>query len=171
MSYFIWWSWGWEPYSPQFTHVLGLFFILRAHDAVSYIYSGGPWGLGTYVIYFYALCLLNLKFYNFEGLPNEKKYLAAWVAQQFSSTFSLGLILETQDWVPHWVPCMEPASPSACVSASLSVSLSHEWINKILKKQKQKKRRMFGFSLIHMWRNSLPFLLHQKPPVWTLSES
>ena len=35
-----------------------------------------------------------------------------------------GVILETQDQVPHQAPCMEPASPSACVSASLSVSLS-----------------------------------------------
>ena len=34
-----------------------------------------------------------------------------------------GVILETQDWVPHRAPCMEPASPSACVSASLSVCL------------------------------------------------
>ena len=37
-----------------------------------------------------------------------------------------GLILETQDRVPHWAPCMEPASPSACVSASLSVCVSQE---------------------------------------------
>ena len=33
-----------------------------------------------------------------------------------------GVILESQDRVPHRVPCMEPASPSAYVSASLSVS-------------------------------------------------
>ena len=32
-----------------------------------------------------------------------------------------GMILESQDQVPHRAPCMEPASPSACVSASLSV--------------------------------------------------
>ena len=52
-----------------------------------------------------------------------------------------GLILETQDRVPHQAPCMEPASPSACVSASLSFSLcvSHESINKIFKKKKRKK--------------------------------
>ena len=37
-----------------------------------------------------------------------------------------GVILETQDRVPHRAPCMEPASPSACVSASLSVCVSHE---------------------------------------------
>ena len=30
-----------------------------------------------------------------------------------------GVILESQDRVPHQAPCMEPASPSACVSASL----------------------------------------------------
>ena len=41
-----------------------------------------------------------------------------------------GVILETQDRVPHWAPCMEPASFSACVSAplplppSLSLALS-----------------------------------------------
>ena len=27
-----------------------------------------------------------------------------------------GMILESQDWVPHWAPCMEPASPSASLS-------------------------------------------------------
>ena len=30
-----------------------------------------------------------------------------------------GVILETQDRVPHQASFMEPASPSACVSASL----------------------------------------------------
>ena len=38
-----------------------------------------------------------------------------------------GVILETQDRVPHRAPYGEPASPSACISASLS-GLS--WINK-----------------------------------------
>ena len=33
-----------------------------------------------------------------------------------------GVILESQDLVPHRAPCMEPASPSACVSA---LSLIH----------------------------------------------
>ena len=39
-----------------------------------------------------------------------------------------GVILESQDQVPHRAPCMEPASRSACVSASLSLarSVSHE---------------------------------------------
>ena len=32
-----------------------------------------------------------------------------------------GVILESQDGVPHRAPCMEPDSPSACVSASLCV--------------------------------------------------
>ena len=32
-----------------------------------------------------------------------------------------GVILESQDRVPHPAPCMEPASPSACVFASLSL--------------------------------------------------
>ena len=44
-----------------------------------------------------------------------------------------GVILETQDQVPHEDPCMKPASPSACVSASLCVS--HEQINKIFFKR------------------------------------
>ena len=35
-----------------------------------------------------------------------------------------GVILETQDRVPHRVPCREPASPSACASAPLFVCLS-----------------------------------------------
>ena len=39
-----------------------------------------------------------------------------------------GVILGSQDRVPHRAPCMEPASPSACVSASFSLCL---WINKI----------------------------------------
>ena len=33
-----------------------------------------------------------------------------------------GVILESQDRVPHWAPCMEPASSSACVSAVLCLS-------------------------------------------------
>ena len=45
-----------------------------------------------------------------------------WVAQQFSTCLSAqGVILESQDRVPHQAPCMKP---SACVSASLSLSLS-----------------------------------------------
>ena len=34
-----------------------------------------------------------------------------------------GVILESQNRVPHMAPCMEPASPSAYVSVSLSLSL------------------------------------------------
>ena len=37
-----------------------------------------------------------------------------------------GMILETQDQVPHRAPCVEPASPSAYVSASLCVSLMNK---------------------------------------------
>ena len=38
-----------------------------------------------------------------------------------------GLILESQDRVPHRAPCMEPASPSAYVSTSFfSVSLMNK---------------------------------------------
>ena len=38
-----------------------------------------------------------------------------------------GLVLETQDGVPHQAPYMEPTSPSA--SLSLCVSLMNEWMN------------------------------------------
>ena len=51
-----------------------------------------------------------------------------------------GVILETWDQVPYQAPCMELASP---VSASLCVS--HEYVNKILKKNKQKET-MFQLS-------------------------
>ena len=44
-----------------------------------------------------------------------------------------GVILETQDRVPHQAPCMEPASPSACVSASLCVSLRNKKKKYLLK--------------------------------------
>ena len=37
-----------------------------------------------------------------------------------------GLILETQDRVPHRAPCMEPASLPAYVSAFLSVCLMNK---------------------------------------------
>ena len=37
-----------------------------------------------------------------------------------------GVILESQDQVPHQAPRREPASPSACVSASLCVSLMNK---------------------------------------------
>ena len=37
-----------------------------------------------------------------------------------------GVILETQDRVPHQAPCLEPASPSACVCASVCVCVPHE---------------------------------------------
>ena len=50
-----------------------------------------------------------------------------WVAQWFSVCFyAQGVILESQDQVPHRAPCMELASPSACVSAPLSVSLMNK---------------------------------------------
>ena len=52
---------------------------------------------------------------------------AAWVAQRFSGLeppSAQGVILETQDQVPHRVPCMEPTFPS--VSLPLSLCLSHE---------------------------------------------
>ena len=37
-----------------------------------------------------------------------------------------GVILETQDRVPHQAPYMGPASPSACVSPSVCVSLMNK---------------------------------------------
>ena len=58
------------------------------------------------------------------------------MAQQLSKHLPLakGMILESQDQVPHQAPCMKPASPSvyvsaspsAYVSASLSVSLTNK---------------------------------------------
>ena len=39
-----------------------------------------------------------------------------------------GVILETQNQVPHRAPCREPASLSACVSASLSVYFMNKGI-------------------------------------------
>ena len=50
------------------------------------------------------------------------KELGCLVVQWFSF-LALGVILGSQDQVPHQAPHMEPASPSAYVSASLSVSL------------------------------------------------
>ena len=47
------------------------------------------------------------------GQPRWHSGLAPPVAQ--------GVILETQDRVPHRAPCMEPASPSACVSLCVSL--------------------------------------------------
>ena len=49
-----------------------------------------------------------------------------------------GVILGSQDRVPHRPPLGEPASPSAYVSASASLCISHEKINKIFKSQKEK---------------------------------
>ena len=73
--------------------------------------------------------LLKLK----KKQKQKKKPRDPWVAGWLSSlvpAFSLGVILETWDRVPHQAPCMEPASPSACVSASLCVCVcvcvSHE---------------------------------------------
>ena len=55
-----------------------------------------------------------------------------WVAQQFSACLhsARGVILETQDGVPHQVACMEPASPSVCLSVCLSISHSVPLMNK-----------------------------------------
>ena len=52
------------------------------------------------------------------GQPGWLSSLAPPLAQ--------GVILETQDQVPHQASCMEPASPSACVSASLCLSLMNK---------------------------------------------
>ena len=50
------------------------------------------------------------------GQPGWLSGLAPSLAQ--------GVILETQDQVPHQASCMEPASPSACAYASPSLSVS-----------------------------------------------
>ena len=63
------------------------------------------------------------------GIPKKiffkKKYYGqpGWLSGLVQPS-AQGLILETQDQVPHRAPCMEPASPSACVSAPLSLSVS-----------------------------------------------
>ena len=49
-------------------------------------------------------------------------HLGGLTIRSLSST--QGVILESQDRVPHWALCMEPASPSARVSASISLCLS-----------------------------------------------
>ena len=58
----------------------------------------------------------------------------AWVVQWLSIYLPLtqGVILESQDTVPHWPSCMEPASPSAYVSAPLSLTVTI--INELKKK-------------------------------------
>ena len=49
---------------------------------------------------------------------------AALVAPGLAPPPAQGVVLETEDPVPHWAPCLEPASPPTCVSASLSLYLS-----------------------------------------------
>ena len=51
---------------------------------------------------------------------------AARVAQQFSATFSQGVILETWDQVPSRAPCMEPASLPVSLTLPLYVSLMNK---------------------------------------------
>ena len=48
--------------------------------------------------------------------PHEEGHLGGSVVQCLPLT--QGVILESQDQVPHRAPYMEPASPSAYVSAS-----------------------------------------------------
>ena len=63
----------------------------------------------------------------------------AWVAQGVEHLpLTQGVILGSQDRVPHRPPLGEPASPSAYVSASASLCISHEKINKIFKSQKER---------------------------------
>ena len=64
-----------------------------------------------------------------DSLISKSKSLAraAQVAQWFSTAFSQGVILETQDRVPCQALCMEPASPSNLyLCLSLSVSLMNK---------------------------------------------
>ena len=68
------------------------------------------YGLEILLLHIQTIRIINI------GQPGWLSGLALPSAQ--------GVILETQDRVPHQTPCMEPASPSACISASLS--LSHE---------------------------------------------
>ena len=64
-----------------------------------------------------------MKNYNrlkFGFTQRNEEYRAAPVAQRLAPPSVQGVILETQDRVPHQASCMEPAPPSA------SLSLSHE---------------------------------------------
>ena len=44
-----------------------------------------------------------------------------WWCSGLAPPAAPGVILETQDRVPHRAPCLEPASPSAYISAFLSL--------------------------------------------------
>ena len=59
--------------------------------------------------------------------PHEEGHLGGSVVQCLP--LAQGVILESQDQVPHWAACMEPTSPTAYVSAFVSVSL----MNKLIK--------------------------------------
>ena len=54
-----------------------------------------------------------------------------------------GVILESQDRVPHRAPGMEPASPSTCVSASLCVCVYHQSINQSINQSIFKKNKSY----------------------------
>ena len=63
------------------------------------------------------------------GVLNSLQDSPSWGSLSGSAVEHLplaeGVILESQDQVPHQAPCMEPASPLS-VSLPLSISVSHE---------------------------------------------
>ena len=70
-------------------------------------------------------------------LKKKKEFGQPGWLSDLAPPLAQGVILETQDQVPHQAPCMEPASASAStvslhlsLSLSLSLSLCLSWINK-----------------------------------------
>ena len=66
---------------------------------------------------------IQIKYQRQDLYPNYiKKYNSGRQSGSADERLPLaqGVILESQDLVPHQASCMEPASPSAYVSASLS---------------------------------------------------
>ena len=66
----------------------------------------------------YSFCTFSIIKNVLLGQPQWLSGLAPPLAQ--------GMILGSQDSVPHQAPYVEPASPSASVSASLSLCICHE---------------------------------------------
>ena len=64
-----------------------------------------------YVKHHNTFSMMKIVFLKSGGQPRWRSGLALPAAR--------GVILETQDGVPHRAPCMEPASPSASLSMSL----------------------------------------------------
>ena len=115
---------GWSCFKPGCYHLTYLLFL-----GLFYL----PWVYHNFKLHDHLGCSMfvarKIKF--FEGTKNKLfKFFPGHLGGSGVKRLPLaqGMILESQDQVPHWAPCMEPASPSTCVSASLSLCLP--WINK-----------------------------------------